>query len=81
VTETERQLLLVALCAMKRMRNAIDEIGGVEAVIHALRLANGRTEIALARLRIEAGLLELKGTPSAYLGSFLAMTQTEDDTY
>jgi hypothetical protein len=45
---------------------------GVEPVLHAIFLAKGDTEIALARLRVLAGLLARKGTPSSYLNSFLA---------
>jgi len=44
---------------------------GIEAVLHALFLSKGRSDIALARLRVLADLLAMKGTPSAYLSSFL----------
>jgi hypothetical protein len=50
-------------------------VTGIEAVLHALFLAEGRTDIALARLRVMADLLDMKGTPSPYLSSFLARKQ------
>jgi hypothetical protein len=40
-------------------------------VLLALFLAHGRTDIALARLRVQADFLKMKGTPSAYLSSFV----------
>jgi hypothetical protein len=52
----------------------------MEAVLHALFLAQGRTDIALARLRVLADLLALKGTRSVYLNSFLAENRVADGT-
>jgi hypothetical protein len=48
-----------------------DRVAGMEMVLKELVHANGTTEIALARLRIRADLLRLKGTPSSYLDAFL----------
>ena len=48
-----------------------DCVAGIEAVLLALFLAHGRTDIALARLRVQADFLRMKGTPSAYLHSFV----------
>jgi hypothetical protein len=56
----------------------LDRVTGIEAILHALFLAQGRTDIALARLRVLADLLILKGTPSAYLSSFLAENRVAD---
>jgi hypothetical protein len=56
----------------------LDRVNGIEAVLHALFLAKGRTDIALARLRVLADLLALKGTPSVYLNSFLAENRVAD---
>jgi hypothetical protein len=47
----------------------------VEAVLRAIFLAKGNTDIALARLRVFADLLTRKGTPSAYLNAFLTERQ------
>jgi hypothetical protein len=48
-----------------------DRVAGIEAKLLALFRAKGHTDIDLARLRIQADLLKLKGTPSATLESFL----------
>jgi hypothetical protein len=48
-----------------------DRVAGIEATLLALFRAKGHTDIDLARLRIQADLLKLKGTPSATLESFL----------
>jgi hypothetical protein len=72
VTPEERQLLEATA------RSILDRVNGMEAVLHALFLAKGRTDIALARLRVLADLHALKGTPSAYLDSFLAENRVAD---
>jgi hypothetical protein len=38
----------------------LDRASGMEAILHALFLAKGRTDIALARIRVLADLLALK---------------------
>jgi hypothetical protein len=79
VTPEERQLLeATARSVLKLKEDILDRVTGVEAVLHALFLSKGRTDIALARLRVLADLLAMKGTPSAYLSSFLARNQVAD---
>jgi hypothetical protein len=76
VTPEERQLLgTTARSVLKLKEDILDRVNGIEAVLHALFLANGRTDIALARLRVMSDLLDMKGTPSPYLSSFLARKQ------
>jgi hypothetical protein len=72
VTEEERHLLeTTARIALALKQDISDRVAGVEAVLLALFLAHGRTDIALARLKVQADLLKLKGMPSAYLDSFV----------
>jgi hypothetical protein len=72
VTEEERHLLeTTARIALALKQDISDRVAGVEAVVLALFLAHGRTDIALARLKVQADLLKLKGMPSAYLDSFV----------
>ena len=79
VTQEERQLLeTTAYSVLKLKGDLLERVTGIEAVLHALFLSLGRTDIALARLRVQADLLALKGTPSPYLTSFLARHQVAD---
>ena len=72
VTEEERHLLeITARTALSLKQDISDRVAGIEAVLLALFHSNGRTEIALARLKVQADLLKLKGMPSAYLNSFV----------
>jgi hypothetical protein len=72
VTEEERQLLETTARTLLKLKEDIgDRVAGIEAVLLALFLAHGRTDIALARLRVQADFLKMKGTPSAYLSSFV----------
>ena len=72
MTEDERQLLeTTARTLLKLKEEASDRLSGIEAVLLALFLSHGRTDIALARLRVQADLLKMKGTPSAFLNSFV----------
>jgi hypothetical protein len=76
VTPEERRLLeATARSVLKIREDILDRMTGVEMVLHAIFLAKGNTDIALARLRVLADLLARKGTPSPYLGSFLAGCQ------
>jgi hypothetical protein len=55
VTPEERQLLeTTARSVLKLKEDIFDRVSGIEAVLHALFLAKGRTDIALARLRVMA---------------------------
>jgi hypothetical protein len=73
VTPDERRLLEATARGVLRLKGDIlDRVTGVEAVLHAIFLANGNTDIALARLRVLAELLTRKGKPSPYLNAFLA---------
>jgi hypothetical protein len=72
VTDEERHLLeTTARIALALKQDIGDRVAGIEAVLLALFLSDGRTEIALARLKVQADLLKLKGMPSAYLNSFV----------
>ena len=67
-----------ARSVLKLKEDILDRVSGIEAVLHALFLAKGRTDIALARLRVLADLLAMKGTPSVYLSSFLTENRVAD---
>ena len=72
VTDEERQLLETTARSVLRLKEDIaDRVVGIEAVLLALFRAHGQTGIALARLKVQADFLKLKGTPSAYLNSFV----------
>jgi hypothetical protein len=72
VTDEERQLLESTARSPLRLKEDMeDRVAGIEATFLALFRAKGHTDIDLARLRIQADLLKLKGTPSATLESFL----------
>ena len=72
VTPEERRLLeATARSVLKIKEDILDRMTGVEMVLHAIFLAKGDTDIALARLRVLADLLARKGTPSPYLISLL----------
>jgi hypothetical protein len=72
VSPEERQLLeLTARSLLKLERDILARVTGIETVLHALFVTKGNTTLALARLRIQADLLRLKGTPSSFLSSFL----------
>jgi len=73
VTDDERQLLETTARSLLKLKEDIgDRLAGMEAVLLALFHAQGRTDIALARLKVQADFLEMKGTPSAFLNSFVA---------
>ena len=76
MTPEERQSSARSVLRLKE--DILDRVSSMEAVLHALFLSEGRTDIALARLRVLADLLALKGTPSAYLSSFLAQNRVAD---
>jgi hypothetical protein len=72
VTPEERRLLeATARSVLKIKEDILDRMTGVETVLHAIFLAKGNTDIALAQLRVLADLAR-KGTPSPYLNLFLA---------
>jgi hypothetical protein len=72
VTKKERQLLVTTARVVLKLKDEIsDRVSGLEAVLLALFLSHGQTHIALARLRVHADFLKVRGTPSAYLNSFL----------
>ena len=72
MTREERHLLEITARNLLKLENDIrDRIVGIEAVLEALFLHHGNTDLALARLRLQADLLKMKGTPSPYLCSFL----------
>jgi hypothetical protein len=67
----EERLETTARSLLKLQRHIHDRVDGMEIVLREVFLSEGRTAIALARIRIWAELLRLKGTPSAYLNSFV----------
>jgi hypothetical protein len=69
MTLEERPLLEITARSLLKLEK--DILGRVEAVLHALFVSEGNTALALARLRIQADLLKMKGTPSPFLNSFL----------
>ena len=72
MTLKERELLeITARSLLKLEKDIIGRVAGIEAVLHALFVTEGNTALALARLRIQADLLKMKGTPSPFLNSFL----------
>ena len=76
MTPAERRLLEATNRSVLELKqDVLDRVTGIQAVLHAIFLAKGNTDIALARLRVLADLLARKGTPSPYLGSFLAEHQ------
>jgi len=76
VTPEERRLLeATARSVLKIKEEILDRTTSVENGPARHFLANGNTDIALARLRVLAGLLARNGTPSPYLNSILAGCQ------
>jgi hypothetical protein len=72
MTNEERQLLEITARNLLTLEHDIrDRVVGIDAVLQALFLCHGNTNLALARLRVLADLLKMKGTPSPYLNSFL----------
>ena len=72
VTEEERQLLETTARTLLKLKEDIAErVTGMEMVLLALFHARGRTDVALALMRVQSELLKRKGTPSAYLTSFI----------
>ncbi len=72
MTEEERQLLETTARSVLKLKGDIaDRVAGIETVLLSLFQAHGRTEIALARLKVQVDFLKLKGTPSAYLDLFV----------
>jgi hypothetical protein len=72
MTREERQLLeLTARSLLKLEQDVRDRLAGIEAVLQALFVCRGNTDLALARRRVQIDLLQTKGTPSTYLKSFV----------
>jgi len=72
MTLQERQLLeITARSLLKLEKDILGRVAGIEAGLHALFVTRGNTALALARLRIQADLLRMKGTPSPFLNSFV----------
>ena len=78
VTEEERQLLETTARSLLKLKGDIaDRVAGIESVLLALFRAHGKTDIALAHLKVQADFLKMKGTPSAYLNSFVERAARE----
>jgi hypothetical protein len=72
VNPEERQLLESTARSVLRLQEDIaDRLTGIEVILRELFRSNERPELAIARLRLKADLLRLKGTPCAYLDAFL----------
>jgi len=72
MTPEERNFLkITASSLLKIEKDILSRVAGIEAVLHALSVTDGNTALALARLRIQADLLKMIGTPSPFLNSFL----------
>ena len=72
MTREERQLLKITARSLLKLEHEIrDRVAEIEAVLEALFRHHGNTEMALARLRVQADLLKMKGTPSRYRTLFL----------
>ena len=72
MTPEERELLeTTARSLLELQREIHDRVNGMEIVLQELFRSDGQTAIALARIRIWADLLKLKGTPCTYLNSFV----------
>jgi hypothetical protein len=68
MTSKERNLLeMTARSLLKLEREILPRIAGIEMIIKAVFLAKGNMALALARLRIQADLLKMKGMPSELL--------------
>jgi hypothetical protein len=69
VTPEERELLeTIARSLLKLQQDFAGRVSGMDIVVH--ELARNR-DFALARLRVRADLLRMKGTPCAYLDAFV----------
>jgi hypothetical protein len=80
MTSKERNLLeTTARSLLKLEREILPRIAGIEMIIKAVFLAKGNMALALARLRIQADLLEMKGTPSSYLNSFVEVMSADSE--
>ena len=55
--------ILDSLCRLVEAQPGEVLASRIEGVVRALFLANGRTDIALAWLRVQADFLKMKGTP------------------
>ena len=72
MTLEERQLLeITARSLLKLQKDIIGRVAGIESILHALFVTERNTALALARLRIQADLLKMKGMPSPFPNSFL----------
>ena len=72
MTCKERELLEITARSLLKLEHGIrDRVAGIEAILEALFRHHGNTDMAVARLTVQADLLKMKGTPSPYLTSFL----------
>ena len=75
MTREERELLEVTARSLLKLEHGIRDRGaGIETVLQALLRHHGNTHMALARLRLHADLLKMRGTPWPYLNAFLEKT-------
>jgi len=72
VTDAERKLLEDTARTVLRLSSDVSKrLAAVEMVLLALYRANGNSELALARLRIERDLEKVKGRDTSYLTNFI----------
>jgi hypothetical protein len=82
MTREESQLLeLTARSLLKLEQDVRDRLAGIEAVLQALFVCRGNTDLALARRRVQIDLLQTKGTPSTYLKSFVEGVSRNDVSF
>jgi len=68
---TDEELKLLDSIAHK-LEELSERVAGMEIVLTELAQSHGQPELTTPRLRIRSDLLKMKGTPSAYLDTFLA---------
>jgi hypothetical protein len=72
VNPDERQLLESTARSLLKLQDDIaDRLAGIEIILQELFRSDVDSKLALARLRVKADLLRLKGKPCAYLETFV----------
>ena len=80
MTREERELLeTTARGLLKLQGDVLDRVNGMQIVLQELFRSRGQTDIALARLRIKADVLKLRGEPSAYLCAFVGNQESDPE--
>ena len=78
MTDEDRKFLEAIAEAVLALRREVDDrLSAIELILRTLFETKGDTALALAKLRIYADLLALKGAPSAYLAAFVAAEEKQ----